>query len=125
MVLYSVTTCAPYLQIFTQDGFSVSGGSLLGLRVGTETEFVVKPFAVEGPHIRVEQPWRHATVEDRLPLSGRRDRDIAGGLNRDTGGVRGGDNILQVQQWVVRPRRFLVEYVESCARDSARHECIE
>src|SRR5271163_4730565 len=110
MVSYSVTTCAPSLQISTQDGFSVSGGSLLRLRGGTETEFVVKPFAIERPYIGVEQPRRHATVEDRLPLRGRRDRDIAGGLNRDTGGVRGSDNVVQVQEWVVRPRRFLVKY---------------
>src|SRR5271163_2215274 len=122
MVLYSVTTCAPSLQIFTQDGFSVSGGSLLGLRVGTETEFVVKPFAIEGPYIRVEQPWRHAAVEDRLPLRGRRDCDIAGGLNRDTGGVRGGDNIVQVQQWIVGPWRLLVKHIQTRARDAAADE---
>src|SRR5271163_1488218 len=102
---------------------SVSRGSLLGLRGRTETECVVKPFAVAGPHVRVEQPWRHATIENRLPLRGGGDRDVAHGLDRDTGGVRGGDDVVQVQQRVVRPRRLFVEYIQTCAGDTAVDKC--
>src|SRR5271163_2767271 len=98
---------------------SVSGGSLRGLRGGTEAECVVKPFAIEGPHVRVEQPWRHATIENRLPLRGGGDRDVTHGLDRDTGGVRSGDDVVQVQQRVVRPRRLVVEYIQTCAGDAA------
>ena len=58
-----------------------------------------------------------------LPLRRGRDRDVAHGLDGDAGGVRRRDDVVQVQQRVVLPRRLLVENIEARARDAAADEC--
>ena len=74
------------------------------------------------PHVRIQESRGHLPGEDGLPLGGRRHGDVPGRLHGDARGVRGRDDILESQQWVVLPGRLLVEDVQTGAGDVAALE---